>query len=84
MLSSSKANGKAVRDACSVGCIGCGICAKNCECGAITVENFLATIDPLKCTACGVCAEKCPRHIIKIRDGFEMPEIAIARKANIG
>ena len=49
-----------------VGCIGCRLCEKNCEAGAITVSNFLAHIDADKCTNCGVCAEKCPRKIIKI------------------
>ncbi len=62
---SSKAKGKETRTACEVGCIGCGICVKNCENGAITVENNFAVIDSGKCTNCGVCAEKCPRKIIK-------------------
>ncbi len=60
----SHANGKIVRDSCQVGCIGCRICEKNCEAGAVTVTDNLAHIDPLKCTNCGVCAEKCPRKII--------------------
>ncbi len=61
---SSTNKGKDVRLACSTGCIGCGICAKVCESGAITVENNLAHIDPKKCTGCGKCAEKCPQKII--------------------
>lgn len=61
---SSRAKGKDVKAACSIGCIGCGICAKNCENGAISVENNLAKIDYLKCTGCGKCAEKCPCKII--------------------
>ncbi len=61
---SSNDKGKTVMDACLVGCIGCKLCQKNCEAGAITVTNFLAHIDPSKCTNCGVCAEKCPRKII--------------------
>lgn len=61
---SSKGKGKEVMDACSVGCIGCKLCEKNCEAGAITVEDNIAHIDYSKCTGCGVCAEKCPKKII--------------------
>ena len=63
---SSNDKGKALMDVCEVGCIGCRLCEKNCEAGAITVKNFLAHIDADKCTNCGVCAEKCPRKIIRI------------------
>ena len=59
--------GKGLMDVCLVGCIGCRLCVKNCEAGAITVTDFLAHIDPEKCTNCGVCAEKCPRKIIAPR-----------------
>lgn len=85
VVCSSKENGKTVRAVCGVGCIGCGICAKNCESGAITVQNSLAVIDPSKCTACGVCTEKCPRKIIHIEKAEEKIEqtsgICVARKA---
>ncbi len=61
---SSKDKGKKVRAVCSTGCIGCGICAKNCLAEAITIENNLAKIDPEKCANCGMCAEKCPQKVI--------------------
>ena len=64
----SAAKGKDTRSACTVGCLGCGICAKNCEAGAITVENNCAVIDYSKCIGCGVCQEKCPRDIIVMVD----------------
>ena len=54
-------------DVCLVGCIGCKLCERNCEAGAIKVTNFLAHIDAEKCTNCGVCADKCPRKIITPR-----------------
>ena len=63
----SNEKGKALMDVCQVGCIGCRLCERNCEAGAITVNNFLAHIDADKCTNCGVCAEKCPRKIITVR-----------------
>ena len=49
---------------CSVGCIGCMLCAKNCPVEAVKVENFLASIDQEKCVGCGACAEKCPKKAI--------------------
>ena len=61
----SNEKGKALMDVCQTGCIGCRLCEKNCETGAITVNNFLAHIDAEKCTNCGVCAEKCPRKVIR-------------------
>lgn len=63
----SNDKGKDVNAACSVGCIGCMMCVKVCESGAVTVSNNLAHIDYSKCTHCGKCAEKCPRKIITIQ-----------------
>lgn len=56
--------GAAMKEKCTVGCIGCKICEKNCPAGAITVENNLAVIDNEKCIDCGLCVEKCPKKII--------------------
>ena len=63
----SKDKGTDVRVACKTGCIGCMICTKQCETGAITVENNVAKIDYSKCNGCGKCAEKCPQKIIVTR-----------------
>ena len=64
----SNDKGKSLMEVCQSGCIGCRLCEKNCEAQAITVNNFLARIDPEKCTNCGVCAEKCPRKIIRLQE----------------
>ncbi|MBQ7972843.1 MAG: RnfABCDGE type electron transport complex subunit B [Lachnospiraceae bacterium] len=61
---SSKAKGAATTKACSAGCIGCGICKKNCEKGAVEVTDFHAKIDQDLCIGCGACAEKCPKKSI--------------------
>lgn len=61
---SSTDKGPVTMKACQVGCIGCGICVKNCPQEAVKVENFHAIIDHEKCTGCGICAEKCPKKAI--------------------
>lgn len=65
VMCNSKDFGKDVKAVCQAGCIGCGICQKNCPSEAITVNNFLAQVDYEKCTGCGACKEKCPVKVIK-------------------
>ncbi|MDR3225489.1 MAG: 4Fe-4S binding protein [Clostridiales Family XIII bacterium] len=48
-------------------CILCGICAKNCPEGAITMDECI-TVDAEKCIGCGTCAAKCPKKVVKIWD----------------
>lgn len=57
--------GKDVMAVCETGCIGCGLCAKQCKSDAIQLDNNVAVIDYAKCTACGACASKCPRGVIR-------------------
>lgn len=59
--------GKMVKASCDKGCIGCGLCVKQCEFGAISLEKGLATIDAEKCTACGKCISKCPTQAITLQ-----------------
>ena len=61
---SSKNKGPITMKDCTVGCIGCQICKKNCPSEAVEVVDFNATIDYDKCAGCGVCMEKCPRKSI--------------------
>ncbi len=61
---SSKEKGPEVMKKCKNGCIGCGICTKQCENDAVHVEDYLARIDQYKCISCGKCAEKCPKKVI--------------------
>lgn len=64
----NKDRGPEAMKACKVSCIGCGICKKVCEHSAVTVTDFLATIDQDLCVGCGECAAKCPRHTIVISE----------------
>lgn len=69
----NKDKGPVVAKACSVGCIGCGKCAKVCKFEAITVENNIAYIDYEKCKACGLCVRECPKNAIKAT--WELPAL---------
>ncbi len=61
---SSLDKGVQTKSYCQAGCIGCHMCEKACEHGAIKVNGFIASIDYEKCVDCGACVAKCPRGII--------------------
>lgn len=62
----SEEKGKDTKAVCTAGCIGCKMCARNCQEEAIEVENNIAVIIQDKCAGCGICAGKCPVKIIKM------------------
>lgn len=75
--------GRAARAMCKVGCIGCGICAKQCD--QFTVENNLARLDFAKYVP-GEEAEKamtkCPTGVIVYR-GPSAPEPREAKEKSV-
>ena len=60
--------GAITRKECTIGCIGCMKCAKECEAGAITIDKFCAKVDYEKCTGCGKCHTVCPVGSIDLVD----------------
>jgi Na+-translocating ferredoxin:NAD+ oxidoreductase RNF subunit RnfB len=56
--------GGVAKKACTVACTACTKCQKVCEFDAITIENYLAYINPYKCTFCRKCAPVCDTHTI--------------------
>jgi Na+-translocating ferredoxin:NAD+ oxidoreductase RNF subunit RnfB len=67
VLCSSRDRGAVVKRACTVGCVGCGLCAKLSGDGAIRVRDRLAVIDYSKDLTGDGIAEKCPSRCIVIR-----------------
>ncbi len=56
--------GGAAKKACEVACTGCSKCESECRYDAITIENYLAYIDPEKCKLCRKCAPVCKSNSI--------------------
>ena len=60
----NKEKGALSKKNCSVACIACGKCQKECSFEAITIENNLAYIDFEKCRLCRKCVGVCPTGAI--------------------
>lgn len=60
----NKEKGAVARKNCTVACIGCGKCVKECTFDAITMVNNIAYIDYNKCKLCRKCVSACPTGAI--------------------
>jgi len=60
----NREKGATAMKACSVSCISCGRCVKECAFDAISLDNNLAYIDDDKCRLCRKCEKACLRHAI--------------------
>lgn len=64
----SRDKGPVARKACTVACIGCSLCMRECAYGAIQMENNLAVVNPAICMSqCNdaKCLVKCPTKAIR-------------------
>ncbi len=55
-------------------CIGCGICAQDCQCSDIKIIEGKAQPLFKSCLNCGHCIAVCPQNAVSI-DGYDMNEV---------
>lgn len=49
----------------SAGCTGCGLCERMCRYDAVSADNGVYVIDPLRCEGCKVCVTFCPENAVR-------------------
>ena len=61
-------------------CVFCGLCAKNCPQGAISVDRASKSwkLDETLCVSCGHCTEKCPKKCLKMGEDKTKNKVALA------
>lgn len=64
----------------ATGCTGCGVCARNCPSGALSLTSGQGVtelvLDPGACTGCGACVETCPEDVVEVIRGVDLGLLA--------
>lgn len=63
-----KAEGGIRRLHTTEGCVFCGLCAKKCPYGALSVDRQTKQwrVSDRRCRECGLCAAACPKHCLSL------------------
>lgn len=65
---------------CAYGCLGMGTCVSNCMFDAISIQNGVAVVDPVRCQGCGACVKECPKHVISLIPADSLVRVACSNK----